>query len=91
MMNPPYGRRRAAAPESLETLYGALGDRLKAVGADCTAWLLAGDRELVKHVGLRPARRIVVFNGPLECRWLRYDLYEGSRKGQGGETTGMSG
>ncbi len=79
VINPPYGKRLGQA-SALGGLYGALGDRLKSVGASCTAWILAGERELAKRIGLKAARRIPVFNGPIECRWLRYDLYEGTRK-----------
>ncbi|MCD4748364.1 MAG: hypothetical protein K8R59_03230 [Thermoanaerobaculales bacterium] len=82
VINPPYGRR-LTEEGSLSALYQALGDRLKAVGSGCTAWILTGNRELAKHVGLQAARKIPVFNGPIECRWLRYDLYEGSRKAKG--------
>lgn len=79
VINPPYGHRLGDA-RALAALYGALGDRLKTAAAGCTAWILAGDRELAKRIGLRPARRVPVFNGPIECRWLRFDLYEGSRR-----------
>ncbi len=79
VINPPYGRRLGDTG-ALAGLYGALGDRLKTAAPGCTAWILAGDRELAKRIGLRPARRLPVFNGPIECRWLRFDLYEGSRR-----------
>ena len=48
--------------------------------AGATAWLLVGNLELAKSIGLRASRRIVLFNGPIECRLLRFDLYEGSRE-----------
>jgi len=41
---------------------------------------LTGNFDLAKRVGLRTNRRIPFFNGPIECRLLEYDLYEGSRK-----------
>ncbi len=75
--NPPYGRRLGDA-EGLRRLYADLGDALKARAAGCTVWLLVGDRELAKAIGLRPSRRIVLFNGPIECRLLRFDIYPGS-------------
>jgi putative N6-adenine-specific DNA methylase len=77
--NPPYGERLGDAAE-LSSLYRELGDALKRRATGGTAWLLVGNPELVKAVGLRPARRIVLFNGPIECRLLRFDLYEGSRR-----------
>ncbi|MCK5377865.1 MAG: hypothetical protein KAJ78_00620 [Acidobacteria bacterium] len=79
VINPPYGKRLGEAG-ALKGLYSGLGDRLKAIGGDSTAWILAGNRELSKNIGLKASRRIPVFNGPIECRWMRFDLYEGSRK-----------
>jgi len=76
--NPPYGER-LGDPRELPDLYRSLGDVLKKRGAGATAWLLIGNPDLVKAVGLRPSRRVVLFNGPIECRLLRYDLYEGGR------------
>ncbi len=80
--NPPYGHRLGEAAE-LGPLYRTLGHVLKHRAVGATAWLLAGERELLKEVGLRPARRIVVFNGPIECRLVRYDLFAG--RGRRGE------
>ena len=74
--NPPYGVRLGDADE-LPELYRAIGDALKTRGAGCTAWLLVGDPALAGRIGLRPQRRIVLFNGPIECRLLRFDLYRG--------------
>lgn len=79
--NPPYGHRLGEL-EELRPLYRALGDALKQRAAGCTAWLLVGARELANEIGLKASRRIVVFNGPIECRFLRYDLYAGSRRKQ---------
>ena len=77
--NPPYGAR-LGEPEDLEPLYKEFGDVLKQRYAGWSAFLLAGDRQLAGRVGLRPARRIVLWNGPIECRLLRYELYAGSRR-----------
>jgi putative N6-adenine-specific DNA methylase len=76
--NPPYGHRLGDV-DQLRDLYRAIGDALKQRAPGCTAWLLVGRRELAKEIGLKPARRIVLFNGPIECRLLRFDLWEGSR------------
>jgi putative N6-adenine-specific DNA methylase len=76
--NPPYGVRLGDA-DSLPSFYREIGDVLKTRAAGCTAWLLVGERKLAGEVGLRPQRRVVLFNGPIECRLLRYDLYPGRR------------
>ncbi len=80
--NPPYGVRVGGTDE-LAALYRGFGDALKRACAGSTAWLLVGNPALVKEVGLRPGRRVVLFNGPIECRLLRYDLFAGSRRAVG--------
>ena len=75
--NPPYGERLGDR-EQLEGFYGELGDALKQRAVGATAWMLVGDPELAKSVGLRASRRIPLWNGPIECRLLRFDLYSGS-------------
>jgi len=77
--NPPYGKRMSKVDE-LRDLYRQLGDVLKGRASGSTAWLLVGSSELLKSVGLKTTRKIQVFNGPIECRFVRYDLYAGSRK-----------
>lgn len=77
--NPPYGKRLGDV-ERLKQFYKRLGDSLKTNAQGATAWLLVGNRELANNVGLKAKRRIPLFNGPIECRLLKYELYEGSRK-----------
>lgn len=74
VMNPPYGVRMGDKSE-LEGLYRKIGEVFKRRFTSWTAYLLAGDLELARLVGLKPARRFVLFNGPLECRLLKYELY----------------
>lgn len=87
--NPPYGQRLGEL-EGLRPLYRDLGDALKQRAAGCTAWLLVGARELAKEIGLHASHRIVVFNGPIECRFLRFDLYTGSRRKKPSDEVGTS-
>lgn len=72
--NPPYGHRQSDR-EKVKVLYRELGDFLKQRCTNSTAWILAGDVELVKSIGLRPKRRIPLFNGPLECRLVEIPIY----------------
>lgn len=74
LFNPPYGRR-IGEEEELKTLYRQIGDVMKQRCAGYTAWLFTGSAELAKSVGLKASRRIVLYNGPLECRLLKYELY----------------
>ena len=38
------------------------------------------DIENLKMIGLKPTKKIKIFNGKLECRFLKFDIYEGSKK-----------
>lgn len=82
--NPPYGQRLGDA-EQLQGLYRELGDALKRGATGWTAWLLVGDRTLAAAIGLRTQRRVVLYNGPIECRLLRYDLVAGRWQSDGSD------
>jgi putative N6-adenine-specific DNA methylase len=77
--NPPYGDH-AGTDEDLASLYGSLGDVLKQRCRGWTACVLTGNPALGKCVGLHAKRKVRLFNGPMECRMLVYEMYEGSRK-----------
>ncbi|UJH67954.1 class I SAM-dependent RNA methyltransferase [Allomuricauda sp. SCSIO 65647] len=79
VFNPPYGERLNI---EMEKFYKKLGDTLKQGYANTDAWLVTANLEALKHVGLRPSRKIKVFNGQLESRLVRYEMYEGSKKGK---------
>jgi putative N6-adenine-specific DNA methylase len=74
LFNPPYGARLGEI-EQLKNLYRQIGDAMKQNAAGYTAYLFSGNPQLAKFVGLKASRRIVLFNGPIECRLLRYELY----------------
>lgn len=71
--NPPYELRLQTG--SIENLYRALGDAFKQQFTGYTAWVLSGNLAALKQLGLRTSRRLHLFNGPLEVRFHRYDLY----------------
>ncbi len=71
--NPPYGDRLGDDPEQLEESWRAIGDFLHRSAAD-RAWVLCGNPDVARLLGLRSDRRVPVRNGPIECRWLRYAL-----------------
>jgi putative N6-adenine-specific DNA methylase len=80
LINPPYGER--IIPEDINALYTRIGDKLKKSFEGYTAWIFSGNPEAFKHVGLKPSKKIPLFNGQLECRLLCYTLYPGSKKQQ---------
>jgi putative N6-adenine-specific DNA methylase len=71
--NPPYEER--IKTNDIVDLYRRIGDALKHHWAGYTAYVLTGNREAAKFIGLRPAARIKLFNGPIECRLLKFGIY----------------
>jgi len=78
MMNPPYGERLEM--DDLGGFYSEIGDTLKHKYSGCRAFLISSDLQALKRVGLKPSSKHTLFNGPLECRFLGYDLYAGDHK-----------
>ncbi len=78
--NPPYGVR-LGEQGTLDEVYLELGQALRRAAGGCSAWILAGAPVLLARLRLRPAHRFVLYNGPLECRYVRYDLHGGSPPG----------
>ncbi|MEX0968128.1 MAG: THUMP domain-containing protein [Bacteroidia bacterium] len=78
IINPPYGER--LKEEDIEGFYKMIGDQLKQKFAGHTALILSGNMEALKFIGLKPSRKIPLYNGSIECRFCRYDLYAGSRR-----------
>jgi putative N6-adenine-specific DNA methylase len=79
ILNPEYGERLGEM-EELKKTYREIGDFFKKKCNGYTGYVFTGNLDLAKKVGLRTKRRVPFFNGPIECRLLEYDLYEGSRK-----------
>lgn len=77
--NPPYGERIKI--EDLNAMYELLGDTFKKkYGENCEVWLISSDFDALKHIGLKPSKKIQMLNGSLDCRFLKFELYEGSKK-----------
>lgn len=72
--NPPYGERLGDR-ESLQSLYQQLGDIMKNRFKGWEGYIITGNPELAKSIGLKASRRYVLYNGAIECRLLKYELY----------------
>lgn len=72
--NPPYGDRLEDDPERLADSWRALGEFLHTRCDGAVAYVLCGNPELTRHLGLRSSQKHPVRNGPIECRWLRYEI-----------------
>jgi putative N6-adenine-specific DNA methylase len=77
LFNPPYGERLDI---QMERFYAEIGDTLKKSYPGTNAWFITANLEALKFVGLKPSRKIKLFNGSLEARLVKYEMYEGSKR-----------
>ena len=77
VFNPPYGERLDI---EMERFYREIGDTLKQSYPGTNAWFITANLEALKFVGLKPSRKIKLFNGSLEARLVKYEMYEGSKR-----------
>lgn len=77
VFNPPYGERLDI---DLERFYREIGDTLKQSYPGTNSWFITGNIEALKFVGLKPSRKIKLFNGKLESRLVKYEMYAGSKR-----------
>ncbi len=77
VFNPPYGERLDI---EMEEFYTDIGNTLKRNYPGTDAWFITSNLEALKFVGLRPSRKIKVYNSHLESRLVKYVMYEGSKK-----------
>jgi putative N6-adenine-specific DNA methylase len=78
VMNPEYGLRLGELGE-LEKDYKRIGDFYKNKCAGYTGYLFCGNKQLSGKIGLKASRRMVFYNGKIECRLLKYELYQGKK------------
>lgn len=78
IMNPPYGERLPL--EEAEGFYGNLGTRFKHAWSGWKVWLISSHLDALKRIGLKPFRKKKMYNGPLECLFLGYDMFRGTLK-----------
>lgn len=82
--NPEYGQRLGEISQ-LEVTYKRIGDFLKQAGEGYTGYIFTGNLDLAKKIGLKTALKIPFFNGKLDCRLLKFELYKGSRRQRPGD------
>jgi putative N6-adenine-specific DNA methylase len=76
--NPPYGERMK--PQSISELYTAIGNALKNRFTGYQAWIISSSVDGLKSIGLKPSKKIELFNGALACSYRCYDLFQGTHK-----------
>lgn len=78
VMNPPYDERMKN--DDIIQFYQSIGNTFKQKYHGYQAWVISGHLEALKLLGLHATRNIALFNGPLECRFARFVIYEGTKK-----------
>lgn len=73
VMNPPYDNR-LELEDDIE-FYKKIGDTLKQNYTGSESWIFSGNVEAIKHVGLKPSRKLHLFNGPLPCKYHKFELH----------------
>jgi len=79
VVNPPYGERLDAPTEELTADWRALGRFFHSSCQGARAYVLSGNSDLTRHLGLRADSKLPVRNGPIECRWIRYEIGQAGR------------
>lgn len=78
-INPPYDRRMHYS--EINDFYKSIGDKLKNDYQGTETWVISGNTDAMKSFGLRPSKKISVYNGPMPCFLYKFETYSGSRKG----------
>lgn len=74
IMNPPYGERLQL--EKVEEFYTQIGETLKEKWKGWEAWIFSGNPDGIRWVALRSSMKKKMFNGAIECRLCRYEIFE---------------
>ncbi len=75
IINPPYGKRIGTGKTDINSFYKEIGDTLKHNFTNSEAWIISSNMQAMKHIGLRATKKVILYNGPLESRFQKYELY----------------
>ena len=76
LINPPYGER--LEEKDIVNLYKSIGNTLKRNFKGYEAWVISSNIEVLKLIGLKPSKKIEVYNGSLDCRFYKFEIFDGS-------------
>lgn len=76
--NPPYEVR--IKTNNIEQFYEIIGNTLKHKWTGYDAWIISSNLQAIKRLGLKPKKKIPLFNAQLESKLVHLPLYAGSKK-----------
>ena len=79
ILNPPYGERMIKE-DDLNELYKNIGNKLKKDFTGFDVWIISSNLQALKFIGLKPSKKLNLFNGSLECKYMKFEMYSGSKK-----------
>ena len=60
--------------EDISLFYQMMGDNMKRCFKHWDVWIISSNMEALKAIGIKPAEKIELFNGPLECSLQKFEL-----------------
>ncbi|NNE54519.1 MAG: hypothetical protein HKN32_00765 [Flavobacteriales bacterium] len=78
IINPPYGVR--LEKDQIEKFYDEMSGYIKHKLPGWDAWIFTSNRDALKRFGLRPSKKITLYNGALQCAFWKYEIFAGKRK-----------
>ena len=78
IINPPYGERLPI--EEIGAFYKMMGDQMKKEFDGYDVWVISSNIPALKMTGLAPSKKIMLYNGALECRFHKFEIYKGTRR-----------
>lgn len=72
--NPPYAVR-LGDEDNVRDVYRDLSFTLKNRFKGWNAWILSGNKDLIADLKLKSTRKFFVYNGAIECRLLKYEMF----------------
>ncbi|TAH24109.1 MAG: class I SAM-dependent RNA methyltransferase [Cytophagales bacterium] len=79
IINPEYGARLGDQTE-LENTYKSMGDFFKQNCKGYHCFVFTGNPELAKKIGLKASRKIEFYNSTIDCRLLKFEMYDGTKR-----------
>jgi len=76
--NPPYGERLQL--NDMNEFYKEISDAMKKNFEGYDFWVISSNMDALKHLRLRTSRKITMYNGSLECKFNKYEMYRGTKK-----------